>query len=187
MRNFLLLSVFLLLSACNPYHIAWSTAATTRELAFQTEAGLSKLAKETSKECLVKFDAVVKPYRDCRAACPKAEAPERPACLEVCRVKYGAATKPYTDCLGKYPEALNTWIKVVRPAINSALTMTVAAIQLAEQNKEKNVPWLEYLKPALCAVCVAITQWDQLMPASVKTYSSKICKFVTAATCKEVK
>jgi hypothetical protein len=186
MRVFLLLSA-LLFSACNPYHIAWSTAATTRELAFQTEAGLSKLAREKSKECLTKFDAVVKPYRDCRAACPKAEAPERPACLEVCRTTYGAATKPYADCLGKYPEALDTWIKIVRPAVNSALTMTVAAIQLAEQTKDKKLPWLEYLKPALCAVCQAVTQWDKLLPETVKKYSTAICKFITAATCKEVK
>lgn len=173
---------------CSPYHVAWSTTATVREVAFQTEAGLTKMAREKNKECLGKFDAVVKPYRDCRAACPKVTVEkEQPTCLEVCKTKYGAATKPYADCLGKYPEAADAWIKIVRPAVNSALTMTVAAIQLAEQSKDKNVPWLEYLKPALCAMCQAIAEWDKLLPSTVKTYSTATCKFITAATCKEVK
>jgi hypothetical protein len=178
--------ILLLLCSCDPYKTAWSTTSMVREAAFQTEAGLARMAREKSQECLGRFDPVVKPYRDCAAACPASEA-ERKACLAVCTQRFGAATQPYRDCLGQYPGALDRWIKVVRPTVNSALTLTVTALQLAERSRDKTLPWLEYLKPALCAVCTTATQWEQMLPGNVKTMVALACKFVTTATCKEAK
>ena len=81
-----------------------------------------------------------------------------------CVNAHGRQTAGYASCIDKHRRAVDTWRRIARPAVNSALAATVGAIQLAERVKpDKPVDWAAVLQPAVCAISRAIEQWGHLM------------------------
>jgi len=81
-----------------------------------------------------------------------------------CVNAHGRQTDGYAKCIDKHRRALDTWRRVARPAVNSALAATVGAIQLAERVKsDKPMDWADLLRPAVCAITRAVEQWGHLM------------------------
>ena len=79
--------------------------------------------------------------------------------------------------------ALVEWRATVRPAINSALVLTVASLQIAEQAKAKDLDWGAILAPAACAIARALEQWGDLLGGSKAAILAAVGA-VKGATCK---
>lgn len=188
MIRFLLILFLLVTCGCDPYKTAWSTTAMVREAAFQTEAAIAKGLRDKVKECSQKHAAVIKSHNDCVVACSvtcKLGTKECSDCKLACRKGREAELAQYTLCVKPNYDANEAWIKYGRTTINSALTITVTSIQLAEATKDKKLPWLEYLQPGICALLAVLQQWKDVLPDNVKSYILLASKAVSSFTCKK--
>ena len=177
-----------LVASCNPYRFAWPVTATVREAAFQTEAAIAKSLRDKVKECSQKYAVAILNHNNCVKACDTSAKPgtkEHDDCKTACHKTHEVNLVPYTACVKPNYEANDAWIKYARPSINSALTITVASLQLAESTKNKKLSWMEYLLPAMCTLAEALQQWKDILPANVKSLIMTAVGAVTAATCKK--
>jgi len=102
-----------------------------------------------------------------------------------CVNAHGRQTEGYAKCIDKHRRALDTWRRVARPAVNSALAATVGAIQLAERVKsDKPVDWADLLRPAVCAIARAVEQWGHLM-GSDKDRIKSLLRGLKGVTCND--
>jgi len=69
-------------------------------------------------------------------------------------------------CLAKASEAITHWRNIARPAINSALRLTVAAVEIAERAGNKDLGWLDLLRPAVCALVRVARSWSHYYQAA---------------------
>jgi hypothetical protein len=188
MRLTLLPVLFCLLLGCDPYRMAWVTTASIREVAFQTEAAIAQKLREKVKSCSQTHAAVIKLHNDCVRACDTSAKPgskEHDDCKTACHKTHEAALAPYKACVKPNYDANEAWIKYARPSVNSALTITVTSIQLAESVKDKKLPWLQYLMPALCTLAEVLQQWKDVLPDNVKNMILLATRTVSAITCKK--
>lgn len=188
MRFLTILFLLTSLCCCDPYKTAWTTTAMVREAAFQTEAAIAKGLRDKVKTCTQKYQLMIQSHNDCIKACVAAQKPETPelvACKANCRKGHAVELAQYEACLQPNYSANEHWIQYARPAINSALTITVSSIQLAENTKDKKLPWLEYLKPALCILVDVFNQWKAVLPDSVKHYSTLVTGALSGTVCKK--
>jgi hypothetical protein len=89
----------------------------------------------------------------------------------VCRVvrlacvkKYGAVrTVELEECLRTCHKALDSWVKVVRPAVNSAVALAFGGLETARAAKRVDSTWIAKLRPGVCALIRAVTQWRDLL------------------------
>ena len=88
-------------------------------------------------------------------------------------------------CLGDKGKALQAWRTYARPALDSALSATVAAIQIAEKAKAKNLDWIGLLRPGLCAVARCLEAWGHLLPPATLAALRVPLAAVQLATCPE--
>ena len=104
-----------------------------------------------------------------------------------CVTAHGRQTDGYAKCIDKHRRAVDTWRRVARPAVNSALAATVGAIQLAERvDSDKPVDWADLLRPAVCALARAVEQWGHLM-GSDKERIKSLLRGLKGVTCNEGK
>jgi hypothetical protein len=187
MKKFWLVLPLLVGCGCNPYRIAWSTTAMVREAAFQTEGALAKGLREKVKSCSQQYQAVIDGHNACIKACGdvKPVNPDQDVCKVNCRKGHEPELSKYTACVKPNYEANEAWIRYARPSVNSALTITVTSIQLAEATKDKKLPWMQYLQPALCTLSEVLQQWQALLPDNIKNYIMLAVKTVSAVTCKK--
>jgi hypothetical protein len=187
MRFLTLIVTLGFLFGCDPYRLAWTTTAGVREAAFQAEASIAKKLRETVKTCSATHAVAIKSHNDCIRACDtaaKAGTKEHDTCKEACRKTPGLAE--YQQCIARPYAANAAWIERGRPAINSALVMTVTTIQLLEAQKQKpSMSWMEYLKPAVCALAQILAEWKDVIPDNVQNYIGQATKFMSAATCEK--
>lgn len=186
MRLIQLFVLSVLLVGCDFYHVAWVTTAGVREAAFQTESSIAKGLREKVKSCSMQYRAMIDGHNACIKACGdvKPMTPDQDTCKANCRKGHEPELSKYTACVKPNYDANEAWIKYARPSINSALTITVTSLQLAEATKDKKLPWLDYLKPAMCTLAEVTTQWKDVLPDSVKSYVLLAIKAVTSMTCK---
>jgi hypothetical protein len=86
---------------------------------------------------------------------------ERERCLKA----HGPKTEAGAACIKPTREALAAWRTIARPAINSALQVTAASLQIAERAKADKPPdWLTLLRPAVCALLRAAKSWGHWYP-----------------------
>lgn len=185
--RFLIPLLLLFGCCCDPYRIVWTTTATVREAAFQTEGAIAKGLREKVKSCSQQYRAVIDGHNACIKACGdvKLVTLDQDACKANCRKGHEPELSKYTACVKPNYEANEAWIKYARPSINSALTITVTSIQLAEATKDKQLPWMQYLQPAMCTLLEVLQQWQALLPDNVKNYIMLAVKTVSAMTCKK--
>lgn len=104
-----------------------------------------------------------------------------------CVNAHGRQTEGYAKCIDKHRRALDTWRRVARPAVNSALAATVAGIQLAERvDSDKPVDWESLLQPAVCALARVVEQWGHLM-GSDKGRIMSLLRGLKGVTCNDGK
>lgn len=188
MRITLLPVLFCLLLGCDPYRMAWVTTASIREVAFQTEAAIAQKLRDKVKECSQNHAAVIKLHNDCVRACDTTAKPgskEHDDCKVACHKTHEVALAPYRACVKPNYDANAAWITYAKPSVNSALTITVASIQLAEATKNKTLPWMQYLLPALCTLSEVLQQWKGVLPDNVKNMIMMATKAVSAVACKK--
>ncbi len=87
-----------------------------------------------------------------------------------CLAKHAPKTAEYADCIKEPREWLRTWQEVVRPAVNSAAAVGVAALKTealvrkckADGNCTKVV--IALLKPGVCAITRALKAFGHKLP-----------------------
>lgn len=104
---------------------------------------------------------------------------KRASCAKVSSV----GTPRYTECITPTRDALHQWVTYARPAINSALVATVAALTIAERAKQTPKDWLGLLKPAACALSRCTRAWGHLLPPSAQNTVLGVAAMVGYATC----
>jgi hypothetical protein len=92
--------------------------------------------------------------KDQRLGCVEKHKTDKPALV--------ACLKPCTD-------ALTTWVKYVRPSVNSAQLATWGALETAYAARKHKTDWLVLLKPGACALLKILKQWDKMFPAAFKS------------------
>jgi len=81
-----------------------------------------------------------------------------------CVKQYGAVrTVELEECLRTCHRALDSWIKIVRPALNTATIATFAGLETARQAKRTDSTWVAKLRPGVCALIRAVGQWRALL------------------------
>lgn len=132
-------------------------------------------------------DPYLAAYRTTATARATAATAEQ-ALSESCRAKAdackaaSATPDAYSACWAPCRHALESWIRIGRPAVNTALAAALAAVQLAELTRKKPSP-LEYLKPVACALARALQQWGHLLPPATRAQIESVAGLVSAATC----
>lgn len=106
---------------------------------------------------------------------------------DVCRAKWETCKgKPAVErdaCFKAHGDALDSWRKIGRPAIDSALIITVAALQIAERAKAKKPDWIALLKPAACALARGLAAWGHLLPPATLAAIKGPLDLVSGFTC----
>jgi hypothetical protein len=90
--------------------------------------------------------------------------------------KHGS-TVAYNTCIAPHRSALHSWTNYAKPALNSALIVTVASLQAAEAQKTKVDVWA-LLKPGLCALASGLAEWGHLLPPAVMTAAKAVAASV---------
>lgn len=85
-----------------------------------------------------------------------------------CLKAHGENTPEYATCIKAHREALRQWRQHVRPAVNSALHVASASVQIAERAKDKTLNWIALVRPAVCALLATARQWGHLYPEKGK-------------------
>jgi len=78
------------------------------------------------------------------------------ACLKT----HGAQTAEYAECIKTHRDALRTWRRVVRPAVNSSVAITAAALQIYDKAGGDKPDWIALIKPAVCALSRGVKSWS---------------------------
>jgi len=107
------------------------------------------------------LDGVIR-ARDATAAALATHAKaERERCLKA----HGPKTEAGAACIKPTREALHQWRTVARPAVNTALQVTAASLQIAERAKADKPPdWMALLRPGACALLRAARAWGHWYP-----------------------
>ena len=71
----------------------------------------------------------------------------------------------HAKCLEPASQALTHWRDDARPAINTALNVAAASIQIAEKAGNKKLDWLALVKPGACALLRVVKLWGHKLPA----------------------
>ena len=135
----ILLSTFL--AGCpSALQVGYRALLITRDVGDQASETLGKLAKDAHKKCLAEstIAGVGGPTTD---------------------------LKKYAACIKKYQKTVKTWLDIVKPALNSAMSATWGALETARKAKSKP-DWIELLKPGFCALLQALEAWEKsgIMP-----------------------
>jgi hypothetical protein len=86
---------------------------------------------------------------------------EHKRCLE----KHGAQTPEYAICIKPARKALRHWRQDARPAVDSALQVTAASVQIAEKaDMDKPPDYIVLLRPAVCALLRVARLWGHYYP-----------------------
>jgi hypothetical protein len=106
---------------------------------------------------------------------------------DVCRQKWETC-KPKVAverdaCFKGCADALDSWRKIARPAIDSALIVTVAALQIAEKARAKKPDWVALLKPAVCALARGLAAWGHMLPPATLAAIKGPLDLVAGFTC----
>jgi len=99
-----------------------------------------------------------------------------------CKAEHGVKTAEFAGCYRAHRHALKTWRETVRPAVNTALLATVGALKVAEAAKRK-LDWLALLKPAVCALARAVTEWGHLLGEKWKSDVMAGVKLAEGVSC----
>ena len=105
---------------------------------------------------------------------------KRKACVE----KYGAVMTPeLEECLRACHTALDRWVKIVKPAINTSTAAAFGVLETARAAKDRDAPWVAKIKPAVCALADAILAWKGMLGdkaprllSAVQTLEGVVCK-----------
>jgi hypothetical protein len=82
-----------------------------------------------------------------------------------CVKAHGPKTQAYATCIKDHRAALKQWQTVARPAVNSALHVTKASVQIAESAKADKPPdYIALLRPAACALWRVVRAWGHYLP-----------------------
>lgn len=84
-------------------------------------------------------------------------------------------------CLGPASQALTHWRDEARPAINSALNVVAASIQIAEKAGNKKLDWLALVKPGACALLRVVKLWGHKLPAGGASIYAALAAFQEVA------
>jgi len=100
-----------------------------------------------------------------------------------CVAAHGVKTPAYTACIKPTRDILEHWQKQARPAINSALQITAASVQIAERVKDSKIDWLAILRPAACALWRCVKSWGHYLPdkgqtalLAINPFGEMLCK-----------
>jgi hypothetical protein len=88
----------------------------------------------------------------------------------------------YLACADPCRKAGESWTRVVRPAINSALLVGVAAVDSAYQAKVSPSA-SSYLAPVACALARALELWGHLLPPPVAAAVRAVCGAIELGLC----
>lgn len=73
-------------------------------------------------------------------------------------------------CLKPASDALAAWRSTARPAINSALHVAAASVEIAERAKgPAKIDWMALLRPAICALLRTTKAWGHYYPDAGKS------------------
>lgn len=104
--------------------------------------------------------------------------------------KHDACTKSaagdkakYRACAGEHYRAAKAFRTYAVPAINTAVTVAVTSILLAERSKKQGLDWLAILKPATCALAKAVQEFRHLIPADVRRQLDTYLALVKGVAC----
>jgi hypothetical protein len=75
-----------------------------------------------------------------------------------CTEKHSPGSPQVKECLKTCHEALVTWTRYVRPALNSALAATYAGLETAYAAGKRKTDWRPLLRPGVCALLRAARQ-----------------------------
>ena len=131
------------------------------EAAWRTTAGVRAAAEATDKAMT---EVVAEKHRACTAA-------------------HGQHNPAYRACIKGHREAMEKWILYARPAINSALALTVASLQIAERVKAKALDWIGLLRPAICALGRCMRAFGHLLPPATQSTVMLTADLVSLSTC----
>lgn len=89
----------------------------------------------------------------------------------------------YRACAGEHYRAAKAFRTYAVPAINTAVTVAVTSILLAERAKKKGLDWLAILKPAACALAKAVQEFRHLLPADTRRQLDTYLALIKGVTC----
>jgi hypothetical protein len=99
-----------------------------------------------------------------------------------CVLKHGINTDRYKQCIERCEKMLGAWKLIVLPVIESALHATMAVLETAYKAKDKKAPWLEKLKPGVCALFKLAKEWKQYLGVELEKILITL-DFVEKITC----
>lgn len=69
------------------------------------------------------------------------------------------------ECMGKTKckAALASWVKVVKPAYNTAAGVAWAALEVAHAAGKKKLDWIKLLAPVVCIALKAADDWREML------------------------
>lgn len=106
---------------------------------------------------------------------------------EKCLKAYPSRSTEYATCIGPTRKLLDKWIRIAKPAINSALSATVGALLIAEKAKAEKATNLtqiwSLIKPGLCALTEVVQSWAHLMPKATAEKLRGYLSLAKGVTC----
>jgi len=93
--------------------------------------------------------------------------------ISECRVKGG----DWRACVRASREyrAITEWRRWGVPAVNSAVSATVAALQIAERVRgQRQIDWIGLLRPAGCALARVLKQWAPMLGAAKEPVAAAV-------------
>lgn len=106
---------------------------------------------------------------------------------EVCKAKHETCLKDkakYKTCIADCKKDLELWVKKFKPAVQAALLLTVAGLEVAHKAKDKKYTgWLTLIKPAICGLAQALLEFKDRIPTKhaslvkqLKTIEGVVCQ-----------
>ena len=85
---------------------------------------------------------------------------------EECKRIHGTNNEQFKTCVADCKKALELWVKKVKPAVQAALVLTIANLEIAKKAKDKKYSgWMELIKPAVCGLAAALVELKDFLPA----------------------
>ena len=78
------------------------------------------------------------------------------------------ACKAKTKCAA----ALRHWVHTAKPAVNTALAALWAGLETARLNGKKDVTWIQWIKPGLCALGLSAPEWKEYLGSAYQAIKS---------------
>lgn len=99
-----------------------------------------------------------------------------------CLAAHGSKTAGFAECIKDHRDALRHWGDIARPVINSSISITAAALLIAERVKGAKANVIELLKPAVCTLVRVAKAWAHFYGAAKDTILGAL-KFAEGVSC----